>query len=69
MTGARITPEAYPEWAEAAASAVGRRGMLDRERLRSTVPFSRLFPDTPTPRPVQQEVITLAGQKGTKPGL
>jgi CRISPR-associated endonuclease/helicase Cas3 len=70
MAGSRISPEEYAAHSKRAADrAVERRGMLDPERLRTAVAFDRLFPEIDSPRPVQREVVSLAGRLHEHPGL
>jgi CRISPR-associated endonuclease/helicase Cas3 len=74
--GDRINSTDYPYHARKCADrAVEGRGFLVEERLRKAFEdphqssFARLFPSTPTPRPIQSAVIEYGSRHATRPGL
>ncbi len=71
-----IAPSDYCSYSRVRAmNAVQRRGFLIQERLRTAFEddrrssFARLFPSTPTPRPVQRAVIESAAVDFARPTL
>ena len=75
-TGDLISPLNYCSYSrERARLALRRRGFLDQERLRTAFSvgkessFMRLFPTTPTPRPLQRTLIGTAAVTNPRPNL
>jgi CRISPR-associated endonuclease/helicase Cas3 len=75
-TGDLVGPLDYCSYSrDRARNAVNRRGFLVREQLRTAFEqnnqcsFARLFPNTPSPRPVQEAVMKNVVAKTARPNL